>query len=88
MKPLRFQFIGGLQQAGSHRRIDWLPTELGLVRRLERESNAEEVAETLLVLFGNVDAAEEALNQALRQRREAAREFWQEVITYFMQVRG
>jgi len=65
-----------------------LPTELGLVRRLERESNAEEVAETLLVLFGNVDAAEEALNQALRQRREAAREFWQEVITYFMQVRG
>ncbi len=65
-----------------------MPTKLGTARRLERESNAEEVAETLLVLFGNVDVAEDALNRALRQRRDSAREFWQEVITYFMQVRG
>ena len=63
-----------------------IPNENG--RRQERETNAEEVAETFMALFADVDVAEEILSIALKRRKAHSRQFWSEVVTYLAQVRG
>ena len=49
---------------------------------------AEEVADVLVALFDDVDAAEEALLRALHQRADSDRQFWDEVVRTLAQIRG
>ncbi len=53
-----------------------------------REGHAEEIAEVLLVLFGDVDQAEDRLAAALAIRADHCRLLWRDVLTYLAQVRG
>jgi hypothetical protein len=62
--------------------------DLAVAVARERERNAEEVALMLLALFGDADAAEEMLAQAIARHPDHAPAFWREVVTYLAQVRG